>query len=350
MTTFATSGGMSLIELGNRSANQALLTIINSISTTNQIMQFAQMVECNNGTTSVGSRRSTRITGTWRDYDEGAAGGTTTTEPYEEPTSTLSHIFTIDKTRKADAPDPMKFVNDEIEMEMRDLQIQAMTAFFYGDRATDSSFAGKMPNGLSNRTDWNTLSSAYVYDNSGGNASATANKTSLWILSFGSNKLEINFPRGSAPGGQEPNEPDAQGWGIKMRLLNKDTATDSGGTNEFPADNIWFEQRWGILPHDPRYIARVSNISTTNVDEVDDFSFNEDYVIDAISAIPMLHRAGTVVCGNAIMEAQIWKAVKNSGSRNFTETVDAFGERVPAICTLPFVRCDAIVSTEATVS
>jgi hypothetical protein len=349
MTTFATSGGMSLIELANRSANQKLLRIINTLSATNQIMQFAQWTECNNGRTYVGTRRSTRITGTWRDYDEGVAGGVTTTAPYEEPTSTLAHTFVIDKDRKADAPDPMKFVNDEIEMEMRDLQIQAMTAFFYGDRATDSSFAGKMVNGLSNRTDWNTLSSSYVYDNAGGSASATANKTSLWVLSFGPNKLELCYPRGSAPGGQEPAEPDAQGWGIKMKLLNKDTGEDTSG-NIFPADNIWFQQRWGLVAHDPRYIARVPNISTTNIDEVDDFSFNEDYVIDAISAIPMLHRAGTVVCGNAIMEAQIWKAVKNSGSRMFTEGVDAFGNRVPAICGLPYVRCDAIVSTEATVS
>lgn len=349
MSTFATSGGMSLIELANRSANQKLLRIINSISKTNQLMQFAQWTECNNGTTFIGSRRTTRITGTWIDYDEGAAGGTTTTEPYEEPTSTLAHLFTIDKKRKKDAPDPMKFVNDEIEMEMRDLQVDAMETFFYGDRATDSDFAGKMVNGMSNRTDWNTLSSAYVYDNAGGNASATANKTSLWIMSFGPNKLELTYPRGSAPGGQEPNEPDASGWGIEMSKLAKDFGTDDSG-NIYPADNIWFQQRWGIVAHDPRYIARVGNISTTNVDEVDDFSFNEDYVIDAISAIPMLHRAGTVVCGNAIMEAQIWKAVKNSGSRNFTETVDAFGERVPAICTLPFVRCDALVSTEATLS
>ena len=349
MTTFATSGSMSLTEMAIRQKNQKLLKIINAISITNNLMPYAQWTECNNGRTYTGARRTTRITGTWVDYDEGAAGGVTTTEPYEEPTSTLVHTFVIDKNRKADAPDPMKFVNDEIEMEMRDLQKQSMDAFFYGNRATDTSFAGKMVNGLSYRTDYNTLSSSYVYDNAGGLASATANKTSLWVLSFGPNKFEMTYPRGSAPGDRQPKDPDAMGWGIMMEKLNKDTAEDGSG-NTYRADNIWFQQRWGMVIHDPRYLARIANISTTNIDEEDDFSFNEDYVIDAITNIPNKYKTDVVVCGNANMEAQIWKAVKNSGSRQFTEGVDAFGEPVPKICTLPFVRCDSIVSTEATVS
>jgi hypothetical protein len=354
MATVSTTGGMTLIEQASREFNGGLLDIVNILSKTNRLWLYAQWAMCNNGTVHKGTRTSTEPTGTWRDYDEGVAVATATTAPYEEPTGMLDHTFTIDKARKKHAPNPEKFVNDELEMQMRGIMKQAMTAYYYGDRATDTDFAGKIVNGLTQRTNWNTLSSEYVYDNAGGDASATANKTSIWIQAFGPGRFEWLYPSNDSPGSMSPgttygspqHAQDVEGMGITMYKLNSDVASD--GTNEYPADKIWFEMHWGIDPIDPRYTRRVGNVSTTNIDEVDDFSFNEDYLIDAITDMP--DTDGAVVCCNRKVLAQIWKKVKDSSSYNFSSMTDAFGTPVPAVCGLPVVLNDAIVSTEATLS
>jgi len=344
---------MTLAEQANRTHNNALLDIINPLSKTNRIMLFAQWEECNNGTTMKGVRVSTEPTGTWRDYDEGVAQGTGTTTPFEEPTSMLAHILSVDKSRKRHAPNPEKFMNDEIEIQSRGLVKQSISAFFYGDRDSDSSYAGKLPRGLIYRSDYNQLSSDYVYDNAGGNASATANKTSAYIISFGTKKVTMIHPRGDAMGDTQPSQnvdsqsTPVEGMGLRLQKLMKDTAQDSN-SNEYPADNIWYEQAWGICVHDPRYIRRVANISTTNIDEVDDYSFNEDYIIDAITDMPDIIDA--VVAVNRNLMAQVWKRVKDSSARMFDQAKDAFGEPVPVIAGLPVVLCDSIVSTESTVS
>lgn len=350
MSTVSTAGGMTLIEQANREHNGGLLDIVNVLSKTNRMFLYAQWAMCNNGTVEKGVRRSTEPTGTWRDYDEGVAVATATTAPYEEPTAMLDHTFTIDRARKRHAPNPEKFVNDELSMEMSGLMKQAMTAFWYGDRGSDSSYAGKMVNGITYRSDYNVLSSEYVYDNAGGAASATANKTSIYLLTFGANKFELLYPRNDAIGSMSPSggsqPPSVEGLGLRMEKMNSDMASD--GTNEYPADKVWFEMHWGLAPRDPRYIRRIANISTTNIDEVDDFSFNENYIIDAITDMP--DTEGTIACCNRKVLAQIWKRVKDSSAYNFSSMTDAFGTPVPTVCGLPVVLNDSIVSTEATVS
>jgi hypothetical protein len=347
MGTVSTTGGMTLIEEAIRTHNDKLLPIINTIAKTNKVFLYAQWAQCNGGTVEHGSRTATIPTGTWCDYDEGASTGTATTQPYEEPTAMLDHMFIIDQRRKSHMVDPERNISNEIELEMQGLMQQAMTAFFYGDRSGDTNYAGKMINGITNRTDYNTLSSEYVYDNAGGNASATQNKTSIYIMNFGHDQFELIYPRGDEMGKESIATPDAEGLGIKIQKLKSDTATDSNG-NEYPADKLWFQMHWGICPRDPGAIRRISNISTTNIDNVDDFSFNEDYFIDAVT--DMRNTDGAIACCNRTVMAQIWKRVKDSSAYNFTQMEDAFGNPVPAVCGIPVILSEAIVSNEATVS
>jgi len=350
MTTYSTTGGMTLVEQANRTHNGALQTVVNVLSKTNRLNLYMQTEECNDGTSHHIVRRSTEPSGTWRVYDEGVDVGTTTTEPLDEPTAMLDHMFVIDKARYRHAPNKERFLEGELQGEMAALQKQAMTAVFYGNRDSDANFAGKIVRGITYRSDYNTLSSDYVYDNAGGNASATANKTSIYLFASGSKKVHFIYPRGDAPGGTVPTSDtqptDADALGIKIERLKSDVA--EGNSLPYPAINIWFEHHFGIAIEDPRYVRRVCNISTTNVDQVDDFSFNPNYLIDALTEMPDYENA-FLACNRQIL-AQIWKLVKDSSQRMFSETKDAFGEPVPTVFGLPLVLCDAISSEEATVS
>lgn len=344
MATVSTTGGMTLIEQANRTGpNGGLVPVINVLSKTNRLHLYAQWEQCNNGTIHHYVQRSTEPTGTWRDYDQGVDAATATTTPFDEPTAMLDHIFTVDKARLRHAPDPDMFLEQELRMEMSGLQKQAMTAIFYGDRDADASYAGKIIRGISKRSDYNTLSSDYVYDNAGGNASVTANKTSIYLFSFGPRKVNFIYPRGDAPGDTNIPDPDVEGLGIRMKTLKSDLGEDGNG-KKFPALNIWFEHHFGVCVEDPRYVARICNISTTNIDESDDFSFNEDYFIDALTDMP--DTEGLVAACNKHVMAQVWKRVKDSSQRMFTEGTDAFGDPVAKVCGVPLVKCDAIVSTE----
>jgi hypothetical protein len=337
------SSYIGLVDLAQREHNERLLPLINVLGQRLDIISDASWQECNDGTSFKGQRASTEPTGSYRAYDEGIAAEAGTSTPYEEPTCMLDGIQKTDVKKIQHRSNPLAVLAQYMGQYLAGMTKTFVGDIFNGNRSID----GKQINGLEQRTNYNTLSSSYVYDNSGGNASATANKTSMWLIGWGNDtKVSLIYPQNDAPGAVNLENPSVQGLGVAVEDLGRILTQDSD-SNDFLAYVTYLEAHFGLCVHDPRYIRRVCNISTTNIDGVDDFSFDENYMLDAMGDIPDLENAFWYV--PRILRTQIRKRVNEKG--NVFHTVkDPFGKWVAMIDETPIRMVEQISITGAEIS
>lgn len=334
---------ISLVDLAQREHNEQLLPLINVLGQRLDIVADASWQECNDGTTMKGSRASTEPTGTYRAYDQGILPEAGTATPYEEPVSMLDGIQKVDSKKIQHRSNPLAVLAQYVGQYLAGMTKTFVGAIFDGDRSVD----GLQINGINTRSDYNTLSSEFVYDNAGGNASVTANKTSMYLIGFGEMKVTFIYPRNDAPGAFNLENPTVSGLGIRIKDLGELLTNAPTGTGELLAFVTWLEAHFGLCIHDLRYIRRVCNISTTNIDGVDDFSFDENYMIDAMNDIPDTENAFWYV--PRILRAQIRKRVNEKGNV-FHNIQDPFGKWIPAVDGIPIRMVEQISITQATVN
>jgi len=316
-----------------------LADLVDVLNKQSAVLKYGTWIECNNGTYHEDTRTAFEPSGSERGYDMGVdkeAGGT---EKATEPTCMLDGLSEIDAAKLKHTPDQLAARMQEDDFFLRGMSKTAVSRFFDGDRSSNPLRI----NGLNVRAFYNSLTSPdtnrYVYDNAGGNASVTANKTSIYIIQFGPKKVNWTYPRNDPQGGTE--------YGIHMEDFGRNLITDGAG-KKYPAWQTWFEFHFGLFIHDPRCIKRICNISTTNIDGVDDFSFNEDSLIDAASELEYNGEGAIIVC-NRTVSAQMWKRLKDKANVNFS-VEQAFGKPVLAFNLIPIFREDQITNTQATVT
>ena len=355
MSTYALASYATMLEqLKHDDKNSVLLPLINSLSERIDLIRVAHVEECNDGTGHQGVREFSQPTGTWRAYNQGIASEFSTSEPYREPTAMLDSKWHADKAMLLHAGNPGERRMRMIGQSMAGMMKNFSSTILYGDRSTD----GKRPQGIMTRAAWNTLSSARVFDNAAGNASGTANKTSMLLIGFGADKTSLIYPANDAPAmisSQFP-DPGVTGMGVKVIPLSDDYVFQAGSTSaEFLAVRNYLELHFGLAINDERFIQRICNISTTNIDGVDDFSFDENVMIDALTAMPNLDNAFWFV--NKTLKAQLWKRVSEKGNVFHTATAP-WGAEVLMAGTVPVLemspadigRTGGILNTEATVT
>ncbi len=333
------TGQLTLMEIAQREHAGTLLPIVNVISKVNEILLDAQWTEANNGTSRKGSRQSTEPTGTERDYSEGIDPESGTVEPFEEPTCMLDGLSKVDAALLQHSVAPLQERLDRDQMYLRGMAKTFASRLFTGDRSTYP----KQINGFGTRAKWNALGTGYVYDNAGGNASATANKSDIWVIGWGVGKVRLIYPRNDMLGNAMPSDtPPVEGLGIRVQDFGKNLITDADG-KEYPGYRTWLELHFGLMIEDYRYVRRVANISNTNIDNVDDFGFNEDYLIDALNDMQDLDGAAIYV--PRAVRGQIWKRVKDKHNMLYSQDKDVFGRPMAMMNEVPIRLCETLSAT-----
>jgi len=353
MTTAISQTTLTLQEiLARTGADGKLLPVVHTLMETNQLIAFALawggIARCNNNLTFKGTRDSTEPTPSEIDYDEGITATIGTAEPFEEPTCTLADMLKMDLNKLNDQSDGAAVMNDELRRHINGFNKTFASRLFYGDRDTYR----KRIRGLEYRSAYNALSSARVFDNAGGAASATANKASIFILDIGPGGWQIIYPQNDTrPQNAGQDTADTKGLGIHIIDYGDRVPLTDGDGNPYPGTQAWMQMRWGQAVHNPDAVARIANISTTSIDEVDDFSLNEDYLIDALTyqTKKMGSSSTRVIVIPSAISGQLWKRVNDKGNL-FHTMEDPFGRPVRAFNDVPIAVCDALTETEATVS
>lgn len=344
MGTLATGSTITIMEMLRRETpDKRAADLIDIISETNAIIADATWRMCNNGTFHQDTRIATRPSGDKRAYDQGVAPEAMVTETALEPTVMHAGISQVD-TKKAQHSvlGVAGFRNQEDGAFAVGLtEVLASDIFDLNNTTDPRNFVG-----INNRSDYNSLSSSYVYDNAGGAASATSNKTSIYFVQWGGKKVNLIHPRNDAPGAMGGDTPIAR-KDFPERLITD--ANDS--TKQYPGYETWFEIAYGLFIHDPRTIKRIANISTSNIDGVDDFSFDEDLMIEAVTDMEFNGQGAVGYCNRTVW-AQMWKRANEKGNATFTqEGVEGpFAGRVLSFSNIPMKRVDAITNAQAQIA
>lgn len=346
MATQASGTYMTLAEILRREAPNGLpAELIDVISQINEFVNDAVAEECNKVTSHETTRVASKPSGTERVYGQGVGQEAAVTEKIDEPTELLSGMSIVDR-REAEksALGLYGFISQEDGLYVSGMIDNTfIPRFFDGNRSTNPL----QINGINNRSDYNALSSNYVYDNAGGNASVTSNKSSIYIVQFGPKMVTMIYPRN---GNLSPSSPvERVDYGFDLQADPYDS------TKMYPAHRTWFEAEFGLFIHDPRCIKRIVNISTTNIDGVDDFSFDEDVLIDAYNDLEYGGR-GAVIYANRTMKSQIMKRANEKGNAMYDAVVTAregegpFARPITRFWGIPIREVAAITNTQATVT
>ena len=351
MTTFALGEHVTALELSKHIHEGALLPLIQALSQEMEMFGDVHMEPANDGLGHIGTTEFSQPEGTFRAFNEGIATEVPSSAEFREPLVMLDGRFKADRAlliKKARGDSGLagqlraRMIGQYMVGMLKNLQDEII----YGTRAT-----GKSPKGIEMRSDYNALSSSYVHDNAGGAASATENKTSLFLIGHGPEKYSWIYPKNEAPGGGSISQPGSplSGLGVTVEALPDDWVLDASGTanREFMAvrNNLSLHVSHAIM--DARYVQRMVNISTTNIDGVDDFSFDEKVLIDMLETMPDLNNA--VMYCNKTLRAQIRKRINEKGNV-WHPVTDPFGRVVPGIDDIPLHIIENITNTEARVS
>lgn len=334
---------MSLHQLKVReNPDGTVADMVDVISTDNEgFFNDATWIISNNGTYHEATRVASKPSGSVRNFNEGYSIAAGVAEKVTEPTEKLGSISQIDQGLVEEAEDPVKFRMDEETLFLSGIMETHISHFFDSSRGTSP----KQINGINSRADYNTLSSAQVFDNADGAASATANKTSLYVIQWGPKMVNMLAPRsGRKNGGSFP----INRISYPARLI----ADPLDATKKYPAYETLFEINFGIFIHDPRMIFRQCNISTTNIDGTDDFSWDEKYLIRIFNQLRNGGR-GAAIYVNRTLASQLMERANDKGNANWTATMEGegpFAKPVVRFWGIPVRVIDAITNTQATVT
>lgn len=335
MTTRVLSSYVTMLEaLTHEGADQRMLPLINSLAERIDFMKVAHVMPANDGSGHQGVREFAQPTGTWRGYNMGVANEASFSEPYREPTAMLESPWEADLAILEDSGYGPDLRMRMIGQSMAGMMKTVMTNILYGAHSTDDL----QPNGIMTRAAWNTLSSARTHDNARGNASATANKTSMLLIGFGPLKTALVYPGTSSPAQIGAGYPDknVSGMGITVIPLQDDYVFQVGSTTlKYLAARNHLKIRYGLAINDERFIQRLCNISTSNIDGVDDYSIDENVMIEMMNAMPDLENA--FIFTNTTLATQLWQRINEKG--NLFHTMDKpFGKNLPAFNGVPILR------------
>jgi hypothetical protein len=338
MSALDLGSNLTLAELIRRQEpNGELAELVDVISKEMPILQDAKWQECNNVTSHNAPQIVARPTGAERGYNMGVSSEAATTQVISEPTCMLDGISVVDaKLVEHNGGSMAARLQEDTEF-FKGMCETFHSRFFNGNRAANPL----QINGLNYRSDYNTIGTQVV-DNSGGAASATANKTSMWFVQWGRKKVNLIYPKNDAPGGSQ--------YGVKMEDYGKDIVTDGAG-GKFPAWRTYFEFHFGLFIYDYRCVVRLANISTSNIDGVDDIGFDENKMIEAYMRLKY-NKQGVVIYANETLLTQMWQRVSQKSNVYFTEDKDPFGTPMVRFMGCPIREVDStmLTNTEGKIS
>jgi len=319
MTTHALGTSLTMLELIRREDPKGnLAQIIDVLSQENRILEDITWLECNAGTYYEDTRVASEPSGSERSYDEGVNGEAGVTEKIIEPTCLFNALSETDVMKYQHSPDPAGARAQEDDIFAGGMTKTFVSRLFDGNRDTDP----RMIMGINNRTLYSTLQTAGsetdVFDNAQGNASSTSNKTSIYCIQWGAKRVNCIYPRNDPRGGSSSTLP------IKMEDYGKSIQTDPGGTKKRPVWQTWFTNDFGIFIHDYRCIKRVVNISTTNIDEVDDFGFSEKPLIRLYNQLHYGGAGAVLYCNRTVLTQAALRA-DEKGNAYFTQQTEGEG-------------------------
>lgn len=304
--------------------NEMAAQVVELQAKTNRFWEVFPMRPCNDNTREKAQIRTSLPEVAWRMINRGVAPTKSSMEQVAFTTGGVEAIAQIDERLMQLNKNSNTFRLNENYAHQEAMSQKMATTFFYGDEKNcPAGFTGL---------------SAYYYDKAGQediyadqivDAGGTGNKlTSLWVVTFAPDTVYGIVPDG-IPGGYQYKD--------NGRVKVKD---DLG--REYWGYESQYNWDVGLCVRDPRYVARLANIDTTNTSTTDFI----DKLIEVYDCIENPDHGRTVILCNRKVQTMINIIAQKKNNVNLS-LEDFGGKRIQHFWGSPILRNDAILNTES---
>lgn len=319
-----TQDQLGLMELANRTANGGVIQVANVLSQRNEFLRGAYWQEANAGTRHKVSRVTALPTGNKRQLNDGVAKESSKTQPLWETMQILEGFSDVDVKELELSPNPGAFREQEDRLYAEGMMKTFATDFITGNPATNPlSMRGLQPR-------LSTLTTGRVVS---GGGSSSGSMTSMYIVKWGETGCSFIYP---------PNTPA----GISVRNLGRRVAAGTTANTQLEVDTTKIEMTVGFKVEDLRHIYRVCNLVVTG-------SSNVPTSTQLITGIGQVSKSGDTSGIRILMNQDAFNYIdiEATGKTNVVHSGnDPFGRPIYTFRGIPIDICDAITSTETTVS
>jgi len=321
----------TLIDVATRLVNGKVeKEIVEMLSETNEVIDDATWLECNDGTSHKTTVRSGIPQGTWRQLNYGVQPSKSTTVQVKDACGMLENYAQVDKALVDMAGEGgAAFRMSEEGAFIEGMNQSFVDTLFYGNTATNPErFMGLAPR-------FNSLSGAENSQNiiTGGGSSAL---TSIWLVVWSPRTVHCIYPKGSSAG-------------LSQKDLGEQTITLADGSM-YQAMRTHYKWTPGLSVRDWRYVVRIPNIDTTaltkNAGSGADLC---DLMVQALEKVPSLQGGRAAFYGNRTISSYLRRQMLNKSNVQLAMG-EVAGKKVMTFGEVPFRRCDALLNTETAVA
>lgn len=310
---------------------QAIVEILNE---TNEVLDDATFMECNDKTGHKTTIRTGIPKGTWRKLYGGVQPTKSTTTQVRDTTGMLEAYAESDKDLVDASGDPNGFRLSEDRAHLEGMNQSFVDALFYGDeKLNPEKITGFAPR-------YSDLSAENA-DNIINAQGAGADNTSIWLVVWSPNTVHCLYPTGSKAGIHHENKGQV-------------TVTKQDGSM-FEAYRTHYKMNPGLSVRDWRYVVRIANIDVSELTK--DASGNSADLIDlmdqAIELIPNIAMGRAAFYCNRTVRSYLRRQIKNHKNVRLSMNDVVIGGKKKKVLhydDIPVKRCDAILNTEAALS
>ena len=306
-------------------------TIIEMMSETNEVLQDANALQCNDGTNHITTIRTGLPSAVFRNLYGFVPSSKSTTEQVKDVTGMLEtySIVDVDLVDKSENPKLFRLSESSAFIEAMNQKLQE-TIFYGSIKENAAAFDGLAARYSKKSTDAKKIGSNVI--DAGGKG---ADNTSIWFVTWGDLHTSLLYPQGSQAGVQHKDD----------GILTETSST--GGKRKVYQDH--FKMDVGLSVRDWRSTCRIANISISDL-AGENAADLEELLNKAYYKIRRFAKTGktAIYCNSAVLmhfEAQL-KAKTNV---NFT-IKEYLHENILHYKNIPIRECEQITCAEDLVS
>ncbi len=305
--------------------------IIEMMSETNEVLQDANALQCNDGSNHITTIRTGLPSAVFRKLYGFVPSSKSTTEQVKDVTGMLETYSIVDVDLVDKSENPKKFRLSESSAFIEAMNQKLQETIFYGSiKENAAAFDGLTARYSKKSTDSKKI--GYNIIDAGGTGN---DNTSIWFVTWGDLHTSLLYPQGSQAGIQHKDD----------GILTETSST--GGKRKVYQDH--FKMDVGLSVRDWRSTCRIANIDVSNL-STENAADLEDLLNQAYYKIRRFAKTGKtyIYCNSTILmhfEAQL----KSKTNVNFT-IKEYLNDNILHYKNIPIRECEQITCEEVAVS
>lgn len=305
--------------------------IIEMMSETNEVLQDANALQCNDGSNHITTIRTGLPSAVFRKLYGFVPSSKSTTEQVKDVTGMLETYSIVDVDLVDKSENPKKFRLSESSAFIEAMNQKLQETIFYGSiKENAAAFDGLTARYSKKSTDSKKI--GYNIIDAGGTGN---DNTSIWFVTWGDLHTSLLYPQGSQAGIQHKDD----------GILTETSST--GGKRKVYQDH--FKMDVGLSVRDWRSTCRIANIDVSNL-STENAADLEDLLNQAYYRIRRFAKTGKtyIYCNSTILmhfEAQL----KSKTNVNFT-IKEYLNDNILHYKNIPIRECEQITCEEVAVS